>query len=133
MENISSRINLILKEKGITKSALAREICISPQAVNSLCNGTNNPSPQTIQLICNRYNIRKEWLETGEGEMQDDPPMDEIAAYARQLMKDTDNPLFELIVATMRTYDGLSEKNKEAVKSFAKDLKENLQDTESRG
>ena len=75
--------------------------------------------------ICRIFSINEEWLKTGNGEMKS-PDEDEEAAYVSDLLEDTDNDLYDLIKAIMKTYCESSESDKMILKSFAKNLKSNL-------
>lgn len=66
---MKDRISLIIETLGITKSAFARAIKVSPASVTQMCSGQINPSRQTVDLICREFRIREEWLRTGEGDM----------------------------------------------------------------
>jgi transcriptional regulator with XRE-family HTH domain len=66
---MKDRISLIIETYGITKSAFAEKIKVSPASVTQMCSGRINPSRQTIDLICREFRIREEWLRTGAGSM----------------------------------------------------------------
>lgn len=67
---MKDRISLIIEKRNISKSEFAREIKVSPASVTQMCSGRINPSNQTIELICQKFRIREEWLRTGEGDME---------------------------------------------------------------
>lgn len=78
-----------------------------------------------FNLMCEKFNVNPEWLKNGIGE-PDILDEDEEAAYVSELIEDLDNPLYDLIKAIMKTYCESGEKEKVVLKSFAKDLKNNL-------
>ena len=67
---MKDRISLIIKKRNVSKSEFAREIKVAPASVTQMCSGRINPSNQTIELICQKFRIREEWLRTGEGDME---------------------------------------------------------------
>lgn len=67
---MKDRISLIIENRNISKSEFAREIKVSPASVTQMCSGRINPSNQTVELICQKFRIREEWLRTGDGDME---------------------------------------------------------------
>ena len=67
----------------------AAPLRISKMAVSRIESGLNNPSEQTISMICREYGISEEWLRTGEGDMK--PSLtyeEEIADIVNCILKD---------------------------------------------
>lgn len=82
MDTIGKRIELIIDTIGIKKSEFARRIKMGPSSVTKLCKGVNNPSEQTIVVICKEFHVSEEWLRSGTGEMfitNTDAMLDEMA------------------------------------------------------
>ena len=78
-----------------------------------------------FNLMCQKFGVSEDWLKHGIGE----PNIlneDEEAGYVSELLEDTDNDLYDLIKAIMKTYCEASESDKLILKSFAKNLKSNL-------
>lgn len=124
---MKDRIKLIREQNKLSQEDFGNKIKIKRSAVSKIESGLNNPSDQTIALICSKFSINENWLRTGEGEMftlQED----EEAAYVAELLDDTDNPLYDLIKAIMKTYSQTGEKEKAIIKAFAKDLHKNLKE-----
>lgn len=67
---MEKRIALVRKEKQLSVRAFGEAIGISGSAVSKLESGENGPSEQSIRAICSEFNVSREWLETGEGEMR---------------------------------------------------------------
>lgn len=78
-----------------------------------------------FNLMCEKFNVNPEWLKDGVGEPQV-LEEDETASFVSELLEDVENPLYDLIKAIMKTYCESGEKEKAVLKSFAKDLKDNL-------
>ena len=62
---MNNRISLIRKELGLSQRAFGDKIGISGASVARLESGENNPSAQTIQLICSVFNVNAEYLKDG--------------------------------------------------------------------
>ena len=67
---IGERIKMVRESRHLTKTKFGDTIHISISAVTKIENGQNNPSDQTISLICSCFGINKSWLLTGVGEME---------------------------------------------------------------
>jgi transcriptional regulator with XRE-family HTH domain len=67
---MNKRINQVRKESGLNQVDFGKRIGISGGAVSMLESGGNNPSEQTIRLICREFQINYEWLVFGEGPMR---------------------------------------------------------------
>lgn len=67
--NIGKRIKTLRKELGLTLEKFGEKIGITKASLSTIENHKTNPSEQTIMLICKEYNVNREWLLTGVGEM----------------------------------------------------------------
>lgn len=63
------RIKMIRDSVGLSMRAFGDRLGVGSSSVALWESGRNNPSEQTIRAICSEFNIRRDWLETGEGEM----------------------------------------------------------------
>lgn len=108
-----------------TLERFGEKIGISGAAVSQIESGKTNPTNQTIKAICSVYRVNENWLRTGEGKMYLTQE-DEEAAYVSELLLGSDNELYSIIKAIMKTYSELGEKEKKVLESFAKDLRDNL-------
>ena len=86
--SVNERIQRVREDSGLSMEKFGQRIGIGRSSVSMIEKGINNPSRQTVDLICREFNVRREWLETGEGEMYD-LPLDEEAAMFAQLAKKT--------------------------------------------
>lgn len=68
--DMKDRISYIIEKRNVKKSEFAREIKVSPASVTQMCSGKINPSAQTVELICQKFRIREEWLLNGTGDME---------------------------------------------------------------
>ena len=122
---MKDRIRVIRKKKGLTQDEFADKVNLTKNYISLVENGNRTLAERTISDICRIFSINEEWLRTGNGEM-DSLPEDEEAAYVSELLEDSDNDFYDLIKAFMKTYCESGEKEKQILKSFAKDLKSNI-------
>lgn len=66
-ETIGQRINVVRKKLNLTLEKFGEKIGISKVSVRAIEKGINNPSEQTIKLICSVYNVDYVWLTKGIG------------------------------------------------------------------
>ena len=67
-ETIGQRINVVRKKLNLTLEKFGEKIGISKVSVRAIEKGINNPSEQTLKLICSVYNVDYAWLTPGVGE-----------------------------------------------------------------
>lgn len=89
MKEMNKRIEEVRKTLGLSMEKFGSGIGITRSSVNSLEKGINNPSEQTIRLICAGYNVNETWLRTGEGQMFNELTREEaITEYIAGLVSD---------------------------------------------
>ena len=66
-EVLNKRIEQIRKEAKLSQEDFGNRLRITRSSISRLESGINNPSDQTISLICKEFNVNEEWLRTGEG------------------------------------------------------------------
>jgi transcriptional regulator with XRE-family HTH domain len=64
-----SRLKFLRKELDKNQSEVAKLLGVTPGYMSKLENGGKIPSEQFIISICRAFNVSREWLESGEGEM----------------------------------------------------------------
>lgn len=124
---MNERIKELRKHLGLTLEEFGKRLGVTRSAIGHLERGERTLTDQMFLSICREFNVNEEWLRTGEGEMFS-LQEDEEAAYVSELLDDTDNPLYDLIKAIMKTYSQTGEKEKAIIKAFAKDLHKNLKE-----
>lgn len=72
---IGNRIKEVRKESKLTQSEFGSKIGISLSGVSSLEIGKNTPSEQTIRAICSEFNVNRDWLVDGIGDMRASRPL----------------------------------------------------------
>lgn len=66
MENtFLDRIRQFIDHSGLSKSAVAEKLGVSPAFISQMYSGVRTPSDRTIADICRVFDIREEWLRDG--------------------------------------------------------------------
>lgn len=72
---MNKRIFTVRQFSELSMRAFGERIGISGPSVARLESGENNPSEQTIRAICSEFNINRDWLVDGIGEMSVKKPL----------------------------------------------------------
>ena len=64
---MNDRIKLIRKNKGLSQKEFGKRLSVTKASISRIESGINNPSDQTIKLICSEFNVNEDWLRTGAG------------------------------------------------------------------
>lgn len=124
---MKNRIKQIRKEFKLNQENFGRRIGIGKTSVSKLENGENNPSDQTLLLICQEFNVNENWLRTGEGEMfQQMSEQEKLMKYTALLLKDDDSIVASAIQALIITYEKLDDTSKSVLEKIALQYIENL-------
>ena len=75
-EELRDRIKLVRETLNTSQRDFAKRIYISQTLLGDIELGNRNVNDRTIQLILTEFNVNKNWLLTGEGEMFTAPPPD---------------------------------------------------------
>ena len=89
MDTLGERVKKIIVYNGYTMTNFAKELNISQSMVSKICSGKATPSERTISDICRIFNINKDWLLLGTGEMVNKESLEpEISTYFTDLAID---------------------------------------------
>lgn len=66
---MKERLLTLRKELKLTQSEFAKKIQISRSHLSGLENGTRNFTERVISDICREFDVNRNWLENGEGDM----------------------------------------------------------------
>lgn len=72
---MNNRIREVRKQAGLSMQAFGERLGVSSPSISKIESGINNPSEQTIRAICSEFNINRDWLVDGVGEMKTKPPL----------------------------------------------------------
>ena len=86
-----TRISLIVKQSGLTKTDFGKRINISQSMASRICSGDAMPSDRTISDICREFGCDEVWLRTGKGEpFRQQTKEEQIMRFAVQTIKGSD-------------------------------------------
>ena len=117
MTTFSDRLNQIISDSGLTKTAFAKRIEVSQGFVSQLCSGSFNPSPRTISAISREFNVSRDWLERGEGTMKL-PEIDTDLAIINDLLSGDSDEVVRFVLRFMRTYRELTPDRQKVMQDF---------------
>lgn len=69
MSTINERFLQIRESLDMSRKAFGERLGVSDSVIKNIEYNVTEPKPLLIQQICKEYNVDKDWLETGEGEM----------------------------------------------------------------
>lgn len=122
---LNNRIKSIIEDANISRTDFAKRIEVSQAFVSQMCSGAYKPSARTIAIICREFNIRREWLENGEGPMHLPQPEQDMS-YIDILMQDCRSPFPDLVRAILIAYDRASPAGKQAINDYIQQVKSEL-------
>lgn len=122
MDTIATRIMQVVEENGGNMSDFARNIEVTPAYISKLKNKPESvPSTDVIKRICDKYNVREQWIRTGEGPMKLPEP-DEDMGYINRLLADDDVETFRFIQKFFRAYNDLSPADQKIIDNLIRTL-----------
>lgn len=112
MNNINNRVAELRKVLNLSMEKFGNKIGITRNSINAIEKGRNNPSEQTIMLICKAYNVSPLWIKEGVGDMFLDFPKNELDRIAQDFgLNETDKLLIETFLES-------NESDRQAIKNF---------------
>ena len=118
---MNERLKELRKILGLTQQEMADKFGVKRNTIATYESGKVDPSSRTIADICEKFDVREEWLRTGEEPMLVElPPEDEATKLASLLLKgyQGNDEMYGLILDIIRTYASLSEKDQKILKDF---------------
>ena len=80
---INARIEALRKSMKLNQADFGERIGLGGGAIGKMERG-GTVTDQNIKLICEKYNVRREWLVNGEGEMYDSKENSLFSTFAKQ-------------------------------------------------
>lgn len=120
-----NRLKDLRTDLNLTQEEFANKICVTKSSVSMMERGERNPSPQTVQLICQQFGVRKDWLLEGTGPMklpavEDDAIIDEVLAG--------DDEFVKAVIRGIAKSPGGWEKMRDVFNAIAAELQKNSPD-----
>lgn len=82
--SVNSRIKAVRKNKGLKQAEFGKLIGLTQGGVSYIEHEGNTIAEQNITIICQKFRVRREWLDTGEGEMFNDGEPVIFAEFAKE-------------------------------------------------
>jgi transcriptional regulator with XRE-family HTH domain len=120
--SVNVRIKAVRKTLGLSQRAFCKGIFLSHSFYAQIESGTRKANERIYELISTKYNVNKDWLLTGKGEMFSGPTPDVELEHLIEIYKELD-PLFreyimlqikQLLNVQKRGKKGESKEHKEA-------------------
>lgn len=72
---MNNRVREVRQQAGLSMRSFGDRLGVSSAAVSKIETGINVPSEQTIRAICSEFNINRDWLVDGIGDMKVTQPL----------------------------------------------------------
>ena len=103
--NIYERIKMIRKDNGLSQTAFGSKLGASRDMISNIELGRVEPNGVIINLICSTFNVNKEWMMTGEGEIYHISKEDDEMSKAIADISLSDNETLKRIVTRLNMLD----------------------------
>lgn len=103
---MKERIKKLRKELNLTQQGFADKLGLKRQTIAAYEIGKIEPSDSTLLLICEKFSVRKEWLQNGNGEMHKKRTKNqEIAAFMNDVMDLPDKAFKKRFIESIQKLD----------------------------
>lgn len=118
--DVNERCKAVRLHANLSQRAFAERLSITGSSIALIETGKNNPSDQTLRLICQEFRVNYSWLKDGTGEML--LPEDEDEAVNRLMLGGT-----EFQKRVFRAMAAMPDAAWDALQSFVDQLKKDGQ------
>lgn len=115
---MNNRIRSVRKKADLSQEAFGAKLGITKSSVSLLESGRNNPSDQTIKLICKEFGISYQWLVNGVGEMESGSSIEAQAIVDSVMTSDN-----EFAKSVLIAFAKLGEEEWKVVKKIVDEIK----------
>ena len=89
---MNKRLNILRKQLHLSQEVFGTKIGLSKSAISKLEKGNNDFTEQTIKSICREFNVNREWLEKGIGEMFVNlSPKEQLSSWMGDVIMEADD------------------------------------------
>ncbi len=133
--NINSRINQLRDELHLSRQAFGKALGVSDSVIKNIDYNKTEPKTLLIDQICKVYNVNKNWLLTGDGEMFRRLSEDEELAqlFGEALSGSMDPRKRRAIKAIMEMIRDIPDEFLPTVREYARRLADTLEETKEDG
>jgi len=98
MNSINERIKQVRNELNMTQVNFSKQICISQSSLGEIETGVRKVNNRIIQLISSQFNVNKEFIKTGNGDMFIKNKSDIGLEHLIEIYKKLDEPLQNYLI-----------------------------------
>ena len=95
---VHERLKLIRNHFKLSIREFSKHIYFSHSVYGQVEYGTREPNKRIIELICSKFNVNKEWISTGKGEMFKSEPPDIRLEKILEIYNTIDNTLKDCLL-----------------------------------
>ena len=117
MGEMKDRIIILRKELGLTQKQFGERIGVQRGTVTNYEIGRNIPTETVRLMICREYGVKREWLETGIGEMFEEKSRQEQVKEISEKYLNEENEIFRSRLISV--ISGLTEEQLAVLAEFA--------------
>lgn len=120
--SLKERIKALIKSEGIKQVEFASKLNIDASYVSKLLSDKSNslPSDRLLDDICRKFNVNKEWLINGTGDMYNSLSYEEEFAFLMGTIAASDNPQLKALIDVLSKID--NDEDLDLILNFAKRL-----------
>jgi transcriptional regulator with XRE-family HTH domain len=96
--SVRDRIKAVRTKLMLSQQEFGKRIYISQSLLAEIEAGHRNVNARIVQLIVSQYNVNKEWLLTGKGEMLSAPPPDKKKEQLLEIFSELDSMLQDYLL-----------------------------------
>ena len=112
MEKVNDRIKQVRTVLNISQNNFSKQIFISQSSLGEIETGVRKVNDRIIQLISTQFNVNKNWLKTGEGEMFNNEKPDIRIEHLIELYNQLDKPLQKYLIEQTELLVKITSENK---------------------
>ena len=102
MNDLSDRILILLNVEQISRTEFAKMLNVTQAYVSKMINKGAIPSDRLIEDICEKFNVREEWLRYGTGAMHVRLTKDqELAEFTARLYKEEESSFKRRLISVL--------------------------------
>lgn len=106
MHNINTRIQELMKKKGVSASDFSKKINVQRSSISHIINGRNKPSLEIVTKICKVYpDVKLDWLILGDNQNDDTPTLIKSKKIQRSNSADVEKIILLLKDGTFKTFE----------------------------
>jgi transcriptional regulator with XRE-family HTH domain len=98
VKQVYERVREVRLKLGLSQVEFSKRIFFSKGYYGDFETGKKNVNDRIIQLVCSQFNVNKEWLKTGKGEMFSVPLPDVRFELLKEIYEELDDSLRKCLV-----------------------------------